>query len=130
MEERKLKEVEFHSFVRGEDVAADPQKYAYYHSNRKFYEVGRRSYRFQENWLKERCSGKKALVLGCGEGAESFFLAQNGADVVGIDIADGAVQTAKKKAIERGLQAKADFLVMDAENLKLKENSFDVVTAS
>src|SRR3989344_5937651 len=130
MEERKLKEVEFHSFVRGEDVAADPQKYAYYHSNRKFYEVGRRSYRFQENWLKERCNGKKALVLGCGEGAESFFLAKNGTNVVGIDIADGAVETAKKKAIEQGLQDKTEFLVMDAEKLEFLDNTFDIITAS
>ena len=130
MEERKIKEAEFHDFVRSQDSATDSEKYAYYHSNRKFYEVARRSYRFQEKWLKSRCYGKKVLVLGCGEGAESFFLAQNGADVVGIDIADGAVQTAKKKATEHGFQDKADFLVMDAENLKLKENSFDIVTAS
>ena len=130
MEDRKQEEVQFHNFVRGQNKEADPKTYAYYHSNRKFYEVARRSYKFQEGWLMARCNGKKVLVLGCGEGAESFFLAKNGATVVGIDIADGAVETAKQKAIEEGLQDKTTFLVMDAENLQFPDNTFDIITAS
>ena len=79
MEDRKKQEIQFHNFVRSQGKEKDSEKYAYYHSNRKFYEVARTGYRFQGNWLKQRCRGKRVLVLGCGEGAESFFLAKNGA---------------------------------------------------
>lgn len=130
MEERKKEEINFHNFVRSKEIAKDSTKYGYYHSNRKFYSVAKKGYLFQENWLKKRCNGKKALVLGCGEGAESFFLAKNGAEVVGIDIADGAVETCKKHAIRQGLENKTSFLTMDAENLKFRENTFDIITAS
>lgn len=130
MDERKQKEIEFHNLVRSEEVARDKKKYDYYHSNRKFYDVARTGYRFQENWLKQRCSGRKVLVFGCGEGAESFFLAKNGAEVTGIDIADGAIQTAKQNAVKQGVDNKCFFLVMDAENLQFKENTFDLITAS
>jgi len=130
MDERKKEEIEFHNFVRSEDVSKDPEKFAYYHSNRKFYAIGRKSYKFQEDWLKKRCNGKKALVLGCGEGAESFLLAKNGAEVIGIDIADGAVKTATDEAIRLGISNKAKYFIMDAENLKFGDNTFDIITAS
>lgn len=130
MDERKKEEIEFHNFVRSKNVASNDKAYAYYHSNRKFYEVARVGYRFQENWLKKRCNGKKVLVLGCGEGAESFFLAKNGAEVIGIDIADGAIENSKQNALKEGVSDKTDFLVMDAENLKFEENTFDIITAS
>jgi len=50
--------------------------------------------------------------------------------VIGIDIADGAVKTANESAIKNGLQDKAQFLVMDAENLQFPDNTFDIITAS
>ncbi|MCX6760352.1 MAG: class I SAM-dependent methyltransferase [Candidatus Nealsonbacteria bacterium] len=127
---RKKQEAEFHNFVRSEEVAKDKEKYDYYHSNRKFYEVARTGYKFQENWLKGMCGRKRVLVLGCGEGAESFFFAKNKAIVYGIDIADGAIETAKKHARELGVSEKCNFLVMDAENLKFEDDYFDIITAS
>lgn len=130
MDERKQEEINFHNFVRSDEMAEDPEKYAYYHSNRKFYTVGRSSYRFQEKWLKERVNGKKVLVLGCGEGAESFFIAKNGGIVTGIDIGDVAVLNSKKKAKELGVEDKTTFLIMDAEKLEFPNNTFDIITAS
>lgn len=129
MDNRKQEEIKFHNFVRSQDKKSD-KDYEHYHSNRKFYNVARVGYRFQENWLKERCNGKKVLVLGCGEGAESFFLAKNGANVTGIDIGDVAISHAKENAKKEGLENKTNFLIMDAEKLEFPDNTFDIITAS
>ena len=130
--QRKKEEREFHNFLISTELAKDKdkEKYDYYHSNRKFYSIAGKGYRFQENWLKERCQGKKVLVLGCGEGAESFFLAKNGAEVIGIDISERSISNAEQNAIREGVADKTTFLVMDAESLKLKDNTFDIITAS
>ena len=108
----------------------DPQKHQYYYSNAKYYLAARKTYRLQNNWLEKNCKGKKVLVLGCGDGAEAFFLAKIGAEVVGIDISDVSIEKANKSVKASGLSKKVGFLVMDAENLSFPDSSFDFVTAS
>ena len=48
-----------------------------------------------------------ALDIGMGEGRNSLFLAEQGWQVTGIDIADEAVAQANRKAKEKGLQLNA-----------------------
>lgn len=57
------------------------------------------------------------LELGCGSGDLSLeFLKRGAKKVFGIDIADSAVASARKKAIALGLNEKAEFLVKDVRD--------------
>jgi 2-polyprenyl-3-methyl-5-hydroxy-6-metoxy-1,4-benzoquinol methylase len=59
---------------------------------------------FGHQFLDE-ISGKTIIDFGCGEGAEAVEMAQKGAKrVIGIDIREGALQIARKKAIATGVQ--------------------------
>jgi SAM-dependent methyltransferase len=53
----------------------------------------------------------KALELGCGNGTNALYLAENGFDVTAVDISPTAIEEAKRRAGERGLSAK--FFVAD-----------------
>ncbi|MBT8042545.1 MAG: class I SAM-dependent methyltransferase, partial [Pontiella sp.] len=58
----------------------------------------------------------KILDLGCGTGSNSIWLAQQGFDVVGIDLSDTAIRQAQKKTGKAGMNCSfqsADFLEDD-----------------
>ncbi|MFB6107687.1 MAG: class I SAM-dependent methyltransferase [Haloplanus sp.] len=55
------------------------------------------------------------LDVGCGTGELSLYLARRGLDVLGIDISPLAVEQAREKARQRGVDAR--FLVWDALDL-------------
>lgn len=54
------------------------------------------------------------LDVGCGTGENALFLAAEGRDVLGVDIAPAAIERATAKAAERGLGESARFVVADA----------------
>src|ERR1051326_2271182 len=78
-----------------------------------------------ESSILESCSGKRILEYGCGMGSYGFLLASRGAVVTGIDISEFAVNTAKQRAEQEGIQI--DFRVMDAEKLTFEDRSFDLI---
>ncbi len=47
--------------------------------------------------------GPRVLDVGCGTGALSLFLASRGHEVLGVDAVDAAIEQARAKASERGL---------------------------
>ena len=130
MEERKQREIEWGNFRRSKKVVNNIEKYKRYLSNKKFYSITRKSVEFRENWLKQRCFNKKVLILGCGDGTDSFFLAKHSAIVIGIDISDVALVNAIKTAIEKGVEKKTTFLLMDAENTAFEDNTFDIISVA
>jgi len=79
--------------------------------------------------------GKKILEIGCGHGGISIFMAVNGAkEVVGIDLNTMDLEIAKKakRKIEAELGCNdlpVNFLEMNAYDMKLDLNSFDIVIA-
>lgn len=71
--------------------------------------------------------GRKALDVGCGGGLLSEGLAARGADVTGIDLADGALDVARLHLLESGLRV--DYRAISAEALAAESpESYDVVT--
>jgi ubiquinone/menaquinone biosynthesis C-methylase UbiE len=63
------------------------------------------------------------LNVGCGAGREAFALTEMGYDVIGIDISEGQISSARKTAANRGLEI--DFRLCDGEHLDFPENTFD-----
>lgn len=68
----------------------------------------------------------RALDLGCGDGTTAIPLAQQGAEVVGIDIARNLVEAGNKRARAAGL-TRLSFQEGDACNLQdVSDDSFDL----
>lgn len=67
----------------------------------------------------------KVLDLGCGSGENSLFLASKGLDVVGVDRVPAAIERAKAKAQERGLNV--TFQVGDALNSNTLGKAYDSI---
>jgi cyclopropane fatty-acyl-phospholipid synthase-like methyltransferase len=65
------------------------------------------------------------LDVGCGTGENALFLAGLGHEVVGVDGAPLAIEKAKAKVEERGIEA--TFLVEDALDLRRLQRRFDTV---
>ena len=72
--------------------------------------------------------GQRVLDAGCGEGVLTCLVAQQGMNVVGIDISAPNVEAARRLTTEWNVPAQ--FLQADAEHLPFPDNSFDVVLSS
>jgi 2-polyprenyl-6-hydroxyphenyl methylase / 3-demethylubiquinone-9 3-methyltransferase len=71
--------------------------------------------------------GKRVVDVGCGGGILSESMAQAGAQVTGIDLADKPLKVARLHQLESGVQV--DYRLIAAEDLAAAEpESFDVVT--
>lgn len=53
--------------------------------------------------IPDDLTGRRAVELGCGTGYVSAWMARRGADVVGIDVSDGQLATARRLAAEHGV---------------------------
>jgi SAM-dependent methyltransferase len=72
--------------------------------------------------------GKVVLDYGCGFGGKAFTYLARGADhVTGIDISEGRVREAQRRAADAGVGHKLRFLVADAHKTGLPDASFDLI---
>jgi cyclopropane fatty-acyl-phospholipid synthase-like methyltransferase len=67
----------------------------------------------------------RVLDAGCGTGEHTLMCAELGLDATGVDLAGNALETARRKARDRGLSAR--FLRWDARNLAELDEFFDTV---
>ena len=70
-----------------------------------------------------------AIDLGCGEGGDVLWLAEQGWTALGLDISATAVGRAREEAAARGLDG-ASFEAVDLDAWKPEPASVDLVTAS
>ncbi len=70
----------------------------------------------------------KVLDLGCGSGWLSIYLAREGFQVTGVDIADHALELAQMWAKNEDLSIKFD--IADLADMKYEENAFDGIVAN
>ncbi|MBN2025339.1 MAG: class I SAM-dependent methyltransferase [Actinobacteria bacterium] len=75
-------------------------------------------------------TGKKALDIGCQYGVFSFYLAQRGAMVTGMDISKNWVNRCVRDAARLYPDKGCEFLVGDAQDLPFEDESFDVVVCT
>jgi tellurite methyltransferase len=73
------------------------------------------------------CSNAKVLDLGCGEGKNSFFLANNGFDVTAVDISSVGIDKLKKFAKQKNLNIKSK--KADINNYLFSCEKFDAIFA-
>lgn len=70
-----------------------------------------------------------ALDAGCGEGADSLWLAAHGWTVLGVDLSSVAVAKASAAAATEGLGGRTRFEQRDLSTTPPPEGAFDLVTA-
>lgn len=117
-QDRKSREKAFHDKTFADETRSTALK---------FYSVVESSWRCYEAILQRLCPGKHVLEYGCGPGSYSFFMAERGAHVTGIDISVTAIELANRRAASQSRCGTAAFFVMDAECLGFPDGSFDVV---
>ena len=71
----------------------------------------------------------RALDLGCGEGGDAIWLAENGWHTTGVDLSPTAIARARQAATARGLGERTRFVAADLSAYSDAE-SYDLVTAS
>jgi len=81
--------------------------------------------------LAELCEigeNREVLMVGCGTGGNSCYLAQTyGCYITGVDIAEHMIQKAQRRAEELRLTDRVSFQLGDAYHLEFPPDSFDVV---
>lgn len=73
----------------------------------------------------ESFKGKKILEIGCGAGTDLCEFARNGAEIIGVDITETAVELTEKRLKTEGLQGSAQ--VYNGRKLPFADGSFDYV---
>lgn len=81
------------------------------------------------NYIDSRAelAGKQVLDVGCGGGILSESMAQRGAQVTGIDMAEKSLQVAQLHALESGVQVEYRCVAVEALAQE-RPQAFDVVT--
>ena len=74
-----------------------------------------------DNFLKRLRKGSKILDIGCGTGHVARYLSKKGFNVVGVDLSERMLVTAKQKSPQ------SDFYLMDVREIKFKPQSYDAV---
>ena len=67
--------------------------------------------------------GGRVVDVGCGTGENALYLAEQGLDVTGVDLAPAAIERAQNRAAERGVAAR--FEVADVLDLHAFSDTFD-----
>jgi SAM-dependent methyltransferase len=79
------------------------------------WDTGRPSSQLQLIVSQHEVKPCRVLEIGCGTGTNSVWLAQQGFDVTGVDVAPRAVEQAEKRALAAGVKAR--FAVADVLHL-------------
>jgi ubiquinone/menaquinone biosynthesis C-methylase UbiE len=134
LNDRKLKELEFHDLDRDIDlkkeISQDIENYNELFGNRKYYSTVRRSRLFVQEWITKNSKDKVFLDYACGEGENAISAARAGASLsLGFDISSVSVNNARNQAAKENL-LNVRFFQADAENTALPDACVDVILCS
>jgi SAM-dependent methyltransferase len=97
-------------------------------SANRFYVIDRSASERFAREIDKAAPDAMVLDFGCGaEAAVAMRLAEAGRNVTAFDLSPVAIEQARARARERGLDARVDFHVMNAEALEFADDSFDLV---
>lgn len=96
----------------------------------KFYSIEKASRNFFEDTIVKESFNKRVLELGCGKNTYIPRIADKTKSSVGIDISEVAIKFSKNRVKEMYLSEKANFYVMNAEQLEFDDSSFDLIIGS
>jgi SAM-dependent methyltransferase len=133
LEERKLKELEFHDRDRDRVAIAelDEKEHAALHGNKKFYSVVDASHDYVDEWIATHAPGRVVLDYACGNGGSAIHAAASGASLaIGLDISRVSIENARRDAALADVADRTFFVQGDCENTKLPSDSIDVVICS
>ena len=99
-------------------------------SNKKFYKTTNRSRLFVDNWITRNAKGRVVLDYACGLGELAQKASKAGASLtIGIDISPKSIDLAKQASQSADFD-NIKFIVADAENTGLPDNSIDLILCS
>ena len=143
LDERKKKELSFHDQLRDSSLVetlSDEEKEKIY-GNKKYYSMDEdydqdspyaqinhklEALIYVNRWIENNVADKVFLDYCCGDGEKAILAAKSGASLaIGVDISGHSVLTARKKAIEEGVEKNTYFVQGDAEDTKLPGESID-----
>ncbi len=133
LEERKLKELEFHNQDRDRELVEtyDRDTFEKLHGNKKFYRTVGLSRKYVADWIARNAPGKVFLDYACGNGLNALEAARAGADLsIGLDISNVSIENARRASREAGLGERTSFLQGDCENTGLPAGSIDLCLCS
>ncbi|MEA1931864.1 MAG: methyltransferase domain-containing protein [Euryarchaeota archaeon] len=73
--------------------------------------------------------GQRILEVACGTGRFTVMMAQQGADIIGLDISPAMLSQGRQKAKEVGVDDHVEFMRGDAARLPFPDDHFDAVFA-
>ena len=125
--ERVADTLESHQADNLDSLIKDKVEFDYHFSNMKYYSVSTASEKFKHDWLKKYCNEKTTVLdFACGNGENGLYAASLGAKCIGIDISPEGIENSRKNAEDFGVKDRAEFLVMDGENLIFEDSTFDL----
>ena len=77
----------------------------------------------------EQGNGNRLLDIGCGAGCNAIPLAQNGWNVLGLDLSDPMLEAAQHRAEKSQLTDRARFQSAPMDQLPVADDSFDFIVA-
>ena len=76
-----------------------------------------------------RGGGNRLLDIGCGAGCNAIPLAQNGWNVLGLDLSDPMLEAAQHRAEQNGLTDRTQFQSAPMDQLPVEDDHFDFIVA-
>jgi ubiquinone/menaquinone biosynthesis C-methylase UbiE len=131
--ERKKEELKFHDRDRDPSRigSLDKKEFETYYGNRKYYGGTALSIAYVDRWIAKHASNRIFLDYACGNGSYAINAAKAGALLsIGLDLSPVSIENAKREASSQGVSKNTVFIVADAENTLLHNNSIDVMICS
>lgn len=133
LDERKLKELEFHDRDRDRSrmESIDKDTFERFYGNKKYYMATALSKDYVDQWIAANVPSHVFLDYACGNGVNAIKAAKARASLsIGLDISRVSVENARRDAAVAGVSANTAFIQADAENTKLPNSSIDRVICS
>lgn len=96
----------------------------------KFYYLVNNARNYYDKVIIDNLMGKRVIVVGCAEGSVTPLARHGAKKVLGVDIANEAINNLNNSIEAEGLSDVAEAIVGNAENLEVPNGSYDIICCS